>query len=820
MSPDFLYNILITLAVLLGIVGVVVGVLHGIRAYCRSNAALARSFGFVVLRIRVPKERGGEQQQPGTLTPQQMQETLAQTEAFFTAIAGLRAQRGFKAWLTGRDDHYSFEIVADQGKVQFYVAVPRGSQSYIEEQLHAQEPNAYIEAVGDYNIFQPRGVALASVCSFKRSGYFPMKSYRKMDSDPLDAITNAMSKLTSQDGAAIQYVIRSAKKEWRRGGVRIAREMQQGKTLKQALAAGSFFAKFWKFVDSFRSATKDDGAAPKQHQLSPMEQEMVRGLEEKASKAGVDVTCRVVATAQDRTRADLILNSITQAFSQYSVYEFGNMVVSGKPTDNAHVLRAFIHRIFDEKRHLVLNTEEMASVWHLPLATTETPNIDWLGARRAAPPVVLPQEGITLGEVEYRGRKAAVRMKRPDRQRHLYLIGGTGTGKSTLMENMAIQDIRAGEGIAIIDPHGTFVEHVLPCIPKERADDVVIFDPSDIERPVGLNMLEANTPEAIDFATQEMIAIFYKLVSDPQMIGPMFEHYMRNAMITLMADPEEPGTIVEIPRILTDEPFQKLKLKKVTDPIVRAFWEKELPQTSGQTKGEMLPYLVSKIGRFIENTMVRNIIGQQRSGFDFRKVMDEKKILLVNLSKGKVGEMNAKLLGLICVTKLQMAALARADMPEEQRNDFYCYIDEFQNFITDSIATILAEARKYRLNLIMAHQYIGQLVQNNDTRVRDAVFGNVGSVVAFRIGVDDAETIATQLGPPVSEYDVMNIEARNAYIRLMIDNSAQRAFNFYTKAPIKGDPRVAEAIVQLSRLKYGRDRMLVEEEILERSQLS
>jgi hypothetical protein len=303
------------------------------------------------------------------------------------------------------------------------------------------------------------------------------------------------------------------------------------------------------------------------------------------------------------------------------------------------------------------------------------------------------------------------------------------------------------------------------------------------------------------------------------MIGPMFEHYMRNAMLTLMSDREHPGTLVEIPRILTDKDFQAQKLKTVTDPIIRAFWEKELPQTAGQTKGEMLPYLVSKIGRFIENQMVRNIIGQERSGFNFREVMDKKKILLVNLSKGKVGEMNATLLGLIVVTKLQMAALARADMPEADRNDFYLYIDEFQNFVTDSIATILAEARKYRLDLIMAHQYIGQLVQNNDTRVRDAIFGNVGTIVSFRIGVDDSETIAKQLAPVVSEFDVLNIEARNAYIRLMIDNTAQRAFNFKTFPPRPGDPRVAEALIQLSRLKYGRDRAIVEAEIIERSQL-
>lgn len=403
----------------------------------------------------------------------------------------------------------------------------------------------------------------------------------------------------------------------------------------------------------------------------------------------------------------------------------------------------------------------------------------------------------------------------------MYVIGTTGSGKTTLMENMIIQDIRDGEGCGFIDPHGEAIKHILECIPPERADDVVLFEPADTERPIGLNMLEADTAAETDFAIQEMIAIFYKLVTDPSMIGPMFEHYMRNAMLTLMSDPTHPGTIVEIPRILTDRDYQAYKLQTVTDPIVRAFWEKELPQTAGQTKGEMLPYLVSKIGRFIENIMMRNIIGQEKSGFDLREVMDRKKILLVNLSKGQVGEINSSLLGLIIVSKLQMAALSRANKPAEQRHDFFLYIDEFQNFITDSIATILSEARKYRLNLILGHQYIGQLVpKQGDTKVRDAVFGNVGTICAYRVGVDDAELMAKQLAPVFNEYDVINVEKFTAYLRLLINNTAARPFSLRAFPPLQGDPNIAEAIRQLSRLKYGRDRALIEAEIIERSQLS
>jgi type IV secretory pathway TraG/TraD family ATPase VirD4 len=393
------------------------------------------------------------------------------------------------------------------------------------------------------------------------------------------------------------------------------------------------------------------------------------------------------------------------------------------------------------------------------------------------------------------------------------------------MKNMAIQDIRNGEGICIVDPHGDFVEDVLQYIPKERADDVILFEPADMERPLGLNMLEVKGPEQKDFVIQEMIAIFYKLFP-PEMIGPMFEHNMRNVMLTLMEDKQQVGTIAEIPRMFTDTDFQKYKLSKVKDPIVRAFWEKEMAKTSDFHKSEMLGYLISKVGRFVENEMMRNIIGQQKSSFDFREVMDKGKILLINLSKGKTGEVNAKLLGLIIVSKLQMAALSRADIPEEQRKDFYLYVDEFQNFVTDSFATILSEARKYRLNLIMAHQFISQLSEQKegsskvDTKMRDAVFGNTGTMISFRIGVEDSEIMAKEFAPVFNEFDVINMERFNAYIKLMVKGSASRPFDMETyPKPPGANLEMGQLVRNLSRLKFGRPRSEVQTEILDRSKL-
>jgi hypothetical protein len=407
--------------------------------------------------------------------------------------------------------------------------------------------------------------------------------------------------------------------------------------------------------------------------------------------------------------------------------------------------------------------------------------------------------------------------------------GPTGVGKTEIMKTMAVQDIVNGEGVCVVDPHGDFIEDILPHVPAARAEDVIVFEPSDLERPMGLNMLEVENEAQKDFAVQEMISIFYKLVTDPAMLGPMFEHNMRNAMLTLMADEEHPGTLVEIPRIFTDTAFQKYKVSKLKDPLVRAFWEKEMAKTSDFHKSEMLGYLISKVGRFVENGMMRNIVGQPRSSFNFRKVMDEKKILLVNLSKGRVGELNAKLLGLILVSKIQMAALSRADIREEKREDFYLYVDEFQNFITDAFESILSEARKYRLNLVIAHQYLAQLEQGAGAQgagaksLRDAVFGNAGTMVNFRIGVEDAESMAKEMSPTFNEFDLVNVERFNAYIKLMIQGTASKPFNMATYPLPKPTPRqieIAAAIKDLSRLKFGRPRASVEAEIMEASMVA
>ncbi|MBI2411415.1 MAG: type IV secretory system conjugative DNA transfer family protein [Candidatus Kerfeldbacteria bacterium] len=801
-------------------------VLLVIRHIIQRSLKRPSAFHMVVLQILIPKE-GQEDESSQPPSGDQIKEKISVAEVFFATLGGVKAQRGFMHFLFGRNDHLSLEIVADkEGQVTFYAAVPRYMKQYFEHQIQAQYETAEIYEVEDYNIFDPQGAIVASSLKLDKDQMFAIQTYDKMESDPLNAITNVLSKFEKNEGAAIQFVIRSAKADWHEYPSKVAHTMQQGKSMEQAyneVMSNIFVKAFREIWHTFfpKKSKRDSGIDPqtdRDYRLSPMEDQIVKSLEEKTSKSGFDVNIRVIASGPSPQQAESKLMNILNVFSQYAGYQYGNKFVASKPSDKQDLVNSFIYRTFDSKHSFVLNTKEMASLWHLPLPTTETPNIRWLMARKSAPPANMPKEGIIIGKVKYRSTETMVRIKRADRRRHMYVIGKSGSGKSVLLTQMALQDIQNGEGVGVIDPHGELVEDILPHIPKERIDDVIIFDPSDSTRPMGLNMLEYENDEQKDFAVQEMVAIFYKLFGQ-EMIGPMFEHYMRNAMLALMEDKEAGATLIEIPRMFTDDKFRKEKVAKVKNMIVKNFWEQEYEQSqAGQSAADMLSYVISKIGRFLTNDMMRNIIGQSRSAFNLRDVMDNQKILLVNLSKGKIGEVNSSLLGLIMVSKIQMAAMARADMPKEKRKDFYLYMDEFQNFSTDSIATILSEARKYLLNLIMAHQYIAQLTTNNDTKIRDAVFGNAGTMAAFRVGAEDAEFLEKEFIPVFNKNDIINVEQYTANIKLLIDNTASRPFNMNTILPPDGNRSMSPLLRELSRMKYGRDRQEVEDTIRERAQ--
>ncbi|OGE26644.1 hypothetical protein A3C26_04580 [Candidatus Daviesbacteria bacterium RIFCSPHIGHO2_02_FULL_39_12] len=432
----------------------------------------------------------------------------------------------------------------------------------------------------------------------------------------------------------------------------------------------------------------------------------------------------------------------------------------------------------------------------------------------------MPTSGLYLGKSVFRGVDRTVYLAEDDRRRHMYIIGRTGTGKSELLKSMMLQDILSGKGLCFIDPHGDAAEEMLELIPPQRAEDVIYFDPSDIARPFGLNMLEAYTEEQKHFVVASIIGLMYKLF-DPNktgIIGPRFEHGVRNAMLTAMS--KQGATFVEVMRIMTDAEFVKELLPLVSDPVVKRYWTDQIAQTTDFHKSEVLDYTVSKFGRFVTNKMMRNIIGQSKSAFDLRKVMDEGKILIMNLSKGRIGEENSNFLGLILVPKILAAAMSRTNMPMEQRRDFYLYVDEFQNFATDTFADILSEARKYRLNLVVANQFIGQIGED----LKNAVFGNVGTVIAFRVGVTDANYLQHEFSPTFTEQDLVNIESPHVYIKTIVSGEPMVPFSLDTtkdmakwQAMLK--PQIGAAIKELSRLKFGRDVTQVEAEIITRAKL-
>lgn len=784
-----------------------------------------RFLDYVVFLVRLPKEKPKDQEKD--ISVQQLREEIARGETVFAAIGGLRAQKGLWRWLVGRSDQFSFEIVASRKQIAFYAVAERGSARYLEQQLQAHYPEAMIEQVPDYNFFGRQAVVRAGFVKTLRSFIYPIKTYNKMETDAMSSLINVMSKLTDDESIAIQYLVRSAHKKWHRKITRVFRLIRKGKPLHEALRVTRkhqvlyFFIEFFKIVFMARDHEKEKSQNSSMMRQNPMDEAIMKSLEEKNAKAGLDVIIRVVVSASHEERANLLLENIISAYSQCNLYESGNQF-NNEIRSKKSIVDDFIYRRFDERCLSILNTEELSTLFHLPLKWLETPNIMWLQAKYAPAPTNIQGEGILLGYNVYRGQNRDIYFGRDDRRRHTYIIGKSGTGKSVLLSNMAIQDILNGEGICIIDPHGDFVQDVLERIPPERAEDVILFSPSDTERPLALNLLEFDPkyPEQKTFVINEMIKIFDKLYDLKATGGPIFEQYIRNAMLLIMADPESGSTLMEIPKVLSDPDFRRMKLERCKDPTVVDFWRKEAEKAGGDAAlANVVPYITSKLTSFISNDMMRPIIGQQHSSFNLREVMDKQKILLVNLPKGQIGEMNAYLLGMIIVGRILVSALSRTDVPKEQRKDFYLYIDEFQNFTTDSISAILSEARKYGLNLIIAHQYIGQLVKNNDTSIRDAVFGNVGTLISFKIGSEDAEPLEKEMAPVFNQFDLLNIDAYNAYVKLLINNAASRPFSMKTTWPLPGVRRedLANRIKTLSRLKYGQDRNIIEAEIFRRT---
>ena len=788
-----------------------------VRFFVRRSTVNNSYFEHQIFLVKLPKEKPKDNEVGFNV--QQMKEEIAKGETIFASIGGLRAEKGFKSWLYGRQDHFSFEVVANQNKIAFYVATPKESARYVEQQIHAHYPEASIEEIEDYNSFSPDSQVAAGYLKTKKAFFFPIKTYQKMEVDPMNSIINVMSKLSKDESIAIQYVVRSATADWHSKAKKVVSKIIEKNSVSQGLKSSSSLTELLSLLSLTSSKPKDLNAPVKT--LTEVEREMVKAMEDKNSKSGLDVNIRVVVCAKTKIQAKLYLDNIASSFSEYNNYSYGNNF-SRISDSGEKLVQDFIYRRFQEKIGFLLNTEELASVFHFPLKYTETPNILWLTAKTAPAPSEVPNEGLLLGENVYRGVKKEIRIRRADRRRHMYVVGKSGVGKSVLLTNMAVQDIENGEGICVMDPHGDLIADILERIPPERAEDVIVFSPADLDRPLALNLLEFDPryPEQKSFVINEMIGIFDKLYDLKATGGPMFEQYMRNAMLLIMDDPESGSTLMEIPKVLADENFRRLKLSRCKNKPVVDFWHNEAEKAGGEAAlANIVPYITSKLTSFISNDMMRPIIGQQHSSFNFRDLMDNQKILLVELSKGVVGEMNAYLLGMIIVGKILMASLSRADMPADQRKDFYLYIDEFQNFTTNSVCQILSEARKYGLNLVIAHQYIGQLSKGQDTAIKEAVFGNVGTMLSFKVGSEDADFLVKEFAPVFNEFDLINIDKGSACLKLLVDNSTTRPFSIKTIWPILGVQRkeMIAKIKTLSRLKFGQDRRLVELEINRRS---
>ncbi len=694
--------------------------------------------------------------------------------------------------------------VGDQ--IHFYVSVPEKFVPFVSRQIEGLFKDARVEEAQEYNIFQPEGYTEALY--LKQDTYYalPLRTYTESDSDTFSPILSTLSKIQEiGEGIAVQVIIQPIDSSYKKNILTALRNLKKGGKFEDAIGGN---IKLKDFLGG--TPTSPEGKEKEES----VDQEAIKMIEQKLSKPLVLANYRILISATTQMQVDALRESITGSFRQFEA-PLRNKLKIVRVKNTHHIAYQFSFRQFDAHQTIILNTEELVSMFHLPTSSTLASKIKWMRSKEAAPPAELPHEGVRIGESAYRGDLKPVYITDEDRRRHIYVIGQTGTGKSALMTNMVVDDIKRGKGVCIIDPHGDLVDSILGSMPKERADDVIVFDPGFLQKPIGLNMLEydATRPEEKTFIVNEIQGIFNKLFTAETM-GPMFEQYMRNALLLLMEDAtNEPATLIEVPRIFTDDDFRRRKLARITNPVVLDFWQKEAVKVGGEASlANMAPYITSKFNNFIANDYVRPIIGQTTSSFNFRKVMDEQKILLVSLSKGRIGELNAGLLGMIIVGKLLLSAFARVDTPQEQRKDFNLYIDEFQNFTTDSIATILSEARKYRLNLTIAHQFIAQLQE----KIRDSVFGNVGSMVTFRVGAQDAEFLIKQYDTVFSQNDLINIDNLNAYVKLLINGQTSQPFNIRTPMYPPQDHLQAQQIKELASLKYGANRSTVEANILQR----
>ncbi len=742
-----------------------------------------------------------------------LKEIISKMEQFYVGMFSIDNETKSKD-----NRYFTIEVAvsAEREDISFYMAVPSNKEDLFEKQLLSIFPKARAHHMpSDYNVFIHDGETAIANAKYKHDPILPLKDYREFDYDPLSVLINALTKInTVGEGAAVQFIINPVGSIYKKRYQKVLKKVEKGMKLNDALKDTPEDIK-GEVLKTFKSFVVNEKKNNDEQEDKFVDNTVVEEIKKKLETIIPSVNIRIVASSSSQERSDAILSDIESSFNQFHSMSGNRLRFEHKTGKNAlHLAKQFAFREYIPKQSMPMSVRELTTLMHLPTTSVSaTPQLKRARAAEAPPPVGLPQNGTLLGTNTFRGVETKIYLTPEDRLRHLYTIGQTGTGKTSFLKTLMYQDIENGEGICFIDPHGSDIEDILANIPDHRIDDVIYFDPADTQNVMGLNMLEYDEryPEQKTFVINELFSIFQKLYSGtPESMGPAFEQYFRNATALVLEDVATGNTMLDISRVLADSKYREVKLSRSKNPVVNQFWQEIATKAQGEASLQnMVPYIVNKFDIFTANDIMRPIIAQQKSSFKMREVMDNKKILLVNLSKGKLGDINANLIGMILVGKILMAALSRVDALASDLPPFYLYIDEFQNITTNSISAILSEARKYKLSLNIAHQYIAQI----DEQIRDAVFGNVGSMAIFRVGSDDAEYLESQLKPVFEHQDIMNVENLNAYMKILANGVPQKPFSMKILPRRNGSADKAENIKKLSALKYARKIEDVEKEI-------
>lgn len=769
-----------------------------------------------VLEIQVPKGVGGIEERTDLRTAPMAAEHL------FASLHGLL-----------RDDrlaqeHISFELVATDGGIKFYAIAPSNVSKFVESQLYAQYQTAHIRKVDDYipREFKDGAYKIANL-GLSRSNYFPLKTFLDFEIDPLSAITSAMTEARAGENLWLQIVVRPIPDIWQGDGYDYIEKVRTGMSTGRPVLArdlskdvskemGSLFQTFLDQLAGRERELPRSGPAKQERIILSSGQELeIKSIESKLSKMGFEVMIRLLARAETEERTDNLLRSLIASMRQFSTANLNSFSSTTRENDPNRFME-FRDRVFNPEKAFILNIEELGAIYHLPSGSLETPGVSWVDSKKGEPPANLPTENCTyIGTTVFRDRKIkfGISNEGDDRLRHMYLIGKSGTGKSTLFKNMIIQDIVNGNGVGVLDPHGELIDDILEYIPDNRIEDVVLVDPSDTERPLGINILELDDPAQKNIMASALVSSMATQFSFSW--GPRLEYLLNNAVLTLL---EVPGTsMLGIVRLLNDMNYQKYILHFVKDPVILDFWEEEYKAMRGNQKliTEAVSPIQNKIGRFLASTTVRNILGQKNSTIDFGEIMNSKKILLMNLSKGKIGSDNANLLGALIVSRIQFTAMQRVKIKPEERKPFYLFVDEFQNFAGGEFESILSESRKYKLGLYLTHQFTSQLPEE----LLAAVFGNVGTIATYAIGPQDAKVLETEFMPTFDQNDLIALPKFQVYLKLLVDGQTSKPFSAEILKPWVPDEAVAkktgnkEKVIARSREKYGSDREHVEQKI-------